>query len=127
MLIVAGDGKDRRKKEEEVVKLRVSDQGEHSRVSIDCPKQKMGEGRFEAGAEFLVRTNLFQISVDGGEYRLILRTAYLTGLMDKVPLVLSDMEHRHTHTVAVDPVDCIVGASAATSMLLKVIHSPFEP
>ena len=47
--------------------------------------------------------------------------------MDKVVLVLTDMGHRHIHTVVEDLVDCIVGASAATSMPLRVIHSLVEP
>ena len=63
MLIEAGDGKDRRKEEEDVVQRRVSDQEEHSRVSTDCPTQKMAEGRSEVGVEFLVRTNLSQINI----------------------------------------------------------------
>lgn len=127
MLIEAGDGKDRRKKEEDVVQLKVSDQEEHSRVSTGSPKQKMAEGRSEVGAEFLVRTNLFPDQYIGWKSRLILRTTYLTGLMDKVVRVLTGMGHRHIHIVVEDLVDYIVGASTATSMPLGVIHSLFEP
>lgn len=48
--------------------------------------------------------------------------------MDKVVLVLTDMEHRHIHTVVVvDLVDYIVGVSAATSMPPRVIRNLFEP
>lgn len=62
MSIEAGDGKDRRKKEEEaVVQLRASDQEERFRVSIGCPKRKMGEDRSEVSADFLVGMNLSQV------------------------------------------------------------------
>lgn len=41
--------------------------------------------------------------------------------------MLTDREHRHIHTVVVDLVDYIVGASAATSMPLRETRSLFEP
>lgn len=59
MSIGAGDGKDRRK--EEVVWLRVCDPEERSRLTAGCPKQKMGGGRSEAGAEVVVYTNLCRL------------------------------------------------------------------
>lgn len=65
MLIEAGDGKDRRRKEEEdVVQLRVSDREEYSRVSTDCSKQKMEEGHSEVRAEVEVCTNLSQVNIE---------------------------------------------------------------
>lgn len=42
-------------------------------------------------------------------------------------VVLAGIQDHHIRTVAVAPVDCIVDASAATLMPLRVIHNPFAP
>lgn len=63
--IEADDDRDRRQKEEEdVVQLTVSDPEEHSRVSTDCSKHRMEEGRSEVRAELEVGTNLSRVSIE---------------------------------------------------------------